>query len=126
MSPQAPKSRLQFSIRLAFFGLTLIAIALGIVQFLLPPPVRLITAKQAQQIKHGMSQREVMRVLGSPHRRETHGSTTQWAFDFLVTDELPDAHMEIIFDAEGKAVEVSCSGYSAFANAIDPAKPMTP
>lgn len=113
MSTSAPtKTRFQFTIRLAIVAMTLIAGALGLVQFLLPPPARPIIEKQANQIKPGMTQRQVMRILGSPHRRETHGSTTQWAFDFLVTDELPDAHMEIVFDSQGRAMEASVSGYA--------------
>jgi hypothetical protein len=110
--------RFQFSIRLAILGLTLCAAGLGVYQLFRPPPIRPITPKQAAQIRAGMTQRQVMQVLGSPHRIETHGATTQWAFKYLVTDELPDAHLEIVFDSNERAVELAALGVQTFASSF--------
>lgn len=117
MESARPQRRFQFSIWHVALVMTLIGGVLGVMQFFKAPPVRPITAKEANQIKKGMTQQEVMRVLGSPHRTEIHGTTTQWAFDFLKNTPSSDANMEIVFDANGRAEEVRCSGYLSYSDA---------
>jgi hypothetical protein len=117
MEPARPRRRFQFSIWHVVLMMTLIGGVLGVMQFFRAPPIRPITAKEANQIKKGMTQRQVMRVLGSPHRTEVHGTTTQWAFDFLKDTPNCDAHMEIVFDASGRAEEVRSSGYLSYSDA---------
>jgi hypothetical protein len=115
IKPVQQRLRLQFSMRLVLLVMAILAGALGIAVYVRQPGNRKITIEQASRIKPGMSEREVIAVLGAPFHRFEGASSLRWVLENGPVQGIAYrdiSFLDIAFDGSGKVVKIDEVGSS--------------
>ena len=111
-APPLRQLRLQFSLRLVLLVMAVLGIALGLAVYRKPTHGR-TTAEQVSRIRFGMTEYQVISVLGAPLHRFESVPSLRWILDdprihaFASRDI---RFLDIVFDASGKVVEIDEAG----------------